>query len=211
MPSITPSNSNNTTNTTTNTANTNTAEEDDDEYQPYIPLSKRRADLLSSHRVGGSGGGGGGIGGGGGGSARTERPKTEEELQAEAEEKERELEMEEERRRERARKERTLLEEAQEVKKQKKEEGGFSLDKKSQNQKKIVSGRKAKLIIGEFGFLFSFSIWEKQSTDAKKSEADIAAAREAEILAALERQQRKLASDAELAKGVTYTESMKTR
>jgi hypothetical protein len=48
-------------------------------------------------------------------------------------------------------------------------------------------------------------------TDAKRSEVDIAAAKEAEILAALERQQRKLASDAELAKGVTYTESMKSR
>ncbi len=47
-------------------------------------------------------------------------------------------------------------------------------------------------------------------SDAKRSEADIAAEKEAEILAQLERQQRKLASDAELAKGVTYTESMKT-
>jgi hypothetical protein len=51
----------------------------------------------------------------------------------------------------------------------------------------------------------------KNPTDAKRSEVDIAAAKEAEILAALERQQRKLASDAELAKGVTYTESMKSR
>lgn len=45
---------------------------------------------------------------------------------------------------------------------------------------------------------------------AMKTDRDVQAEQEAEILAQLERQQRKLASDAELAKGVSYTESLKT-
>lgn len=48
------------------------------------------------------------------------------------------------------------------------------------------------------------------TTDAQKTEADLAAEREAELLAEMERGQKKLASAAELAQGTVYTESLKT-
>lgn len=129
-------------------------DENDDDYTPYVPLSKRRADIMSI-------------------SSRRQQPvkevvKTPEDIAREQEARQREQEAAEELRRERARKERTLLEEAQEVKR-----------------------RQAEL-------------------DAKETEAEREAKKEAEILAALEKQQRKLASDAELAKGIKYTDSIKT-
>ncbi|GHJ86401.1 hypothetical protein NliqN6_2803 [Naganishia liquefaciens] len=127
---------------------------DDENYTPYVPLSKRRANLLSSlHQKS---------------SVKTVKTKTTEEEVAEKEAIRKAEEEEEELRREKARKERTLLQEAQEVKKRQAEQA------------------------------------------AMKSDRDIEAEKEAEILAQLERQQRKLASDAELAKGVSYTESLKT-
>jgi len=133
-------------------SNGNDAEEDD--YTPYVPVAKRRANLLSSL------------------SSRQQPAKavtkTPEDIAREQEALEREQEAAEEIRRERARKERTLLQEAQEVKK-----------------------RQAEL--------------HSQETDLERE-----AKKEAEILAALERQQKKLASAAELAQGVTYTESVKT-
>jgi hypothetical protein len=131
-----------------------TNDEDDDNYTPYVPVAKRRANLLSSlsqrHQP-----------------AKTVT-KTPEDLAREQEAFQREQEAAEEVRREKARKERTLLEEAQEVKK-----------------------RQAEL--------------DLQETDLERE-----AKKEAEILAALEKQQKKLASAAELAKGVSYTESIKT-
>jgi ATP-dependent RNA helicase DDX41 len=85
--------------------------DEDDDYVPYVPLAKRRANLLgalSSKRAS---------------THEKQREKTEDELKREAEEEARAAEEAEERRRERARKERTLLEEAQEVKKRRAEEG----------------------------------------------------------------------------------------
>jgi ATP-dependent RNA helicase DDX41 len=136
------------------TGQTNGNDEEEDDYTPYVPVAKRRANLLSS-------------------LSQRQQPakavtKTPEDLAREQEALEREQEAAEEIRRERARKERTLLEEAQEVKK-----------------------RQAEL--------------HSQETDLERE-----AKKEAEILAALERQQKKLASAAELAQGVTYTESVKT-
>lgn len=140
-----------------NAANGNAASndnDDDDNYTPYVPVAKRRANLLASL------------------SSRQQPTKavtkTPEDLAREQEALQREQEAAEEVRRERARKERTLLEEAQEVKK-----------------------RQAELDLNETEF----------EREAKK---------EAEILAALEKQQKKLASAAELARGVNYTESIKT-
>lgn len=129
-------------------------DQDDDNYTPYVPVAKRRANLLSS-------------------LSQRHQPtkavtKTPEDLAREQEALQREQEAAEEVRRERARKERTLLEEAQEVKK-----------------------RQAEMDLHETEF----------EREAKK---------EAEILAALEKQQKKLASAAELARGVNYTESIKT-
>jgi ATP-dependent RNA helicase DDX41 len=130
------------------------AENDDDDYTPYVPVAKRRANLLSS-------------------LTQRQQPakavnKTPEDLAREEEALQREQEAAEEVRRERARKERTLLEEAQDVKRQQAELHG-------------------------------------QETDLQRE-----AKKEAEILAALEKQQKKLASAAELARGVSYTESVKT-
>ncbi|KAJ9113833.1 hypothetical protein QFC19_000026 [Naganishia cerealis] len=128
--------------------------DDDDNYTPYVPLSKRRANLLSSiHQKS---------------TVKSVKLKTAAEEEAEKEAQKKAEEEAEEVRREKARKERTLLQEAQEVKKRQAEQA------------------------------------------ALKSERDIEAEKEAEILAQLERQQRKLASDAELAKGVQYTESLQT-
>lgn len=83
--------------------------DDDDNYTPYVPLSKRRANLLSSihHKS----------------SAKNIKTKTAEEEAAEKEAVKRAEEEAEENRREKARKERTLLQEAQEVKKRQAEQG----------------------------------------------------------------------------------------
>lgn len=82
---------------------------DDENYTPYVPLSKRRANLLSSlHQKT---------------SVKNVKTKTTEEEVAEKEAIRKAEEEEEEVRREKARKERTLLQEAQEVKKRQAEQG----------------------------------------------------------------------------------------
>lgn len=130
-------------------------EDEQDDYKPYVPLSQRRAQLLSTITNKSKG-------------QREKATKTAEEEEAEREA-ERIAALEaEERRREKARRERTLLEEAQEVKR-----------------------RQAELA-------------------AQKDEREIEAEKEAEILAQLERNQKKLASAADLAKGIEYKESLKT-
>lgn len=83
--------------------------DDDDNYTPYVPLSKRRANLLSSlHQKS---------------SSRNVKSKTVEEETAERDAAKKAEEEAEENRREKARKERTLLQEAQEVKKRQAEQG----------------------------------------------------------------------------------------
>jgi ATP-dependent RNA helicase DDX41 len=79
---------------------------DDDEYEPYIPLSQRRQEKLAKFSSLG---------------VNAERQKAKR-IQEEQEEREDALK-EEERLREKARKERTLLVEAQEVQKRKADEG----------------------------------------------------------------------------------------
>jgi hypothetical protein len=86
---------------------------DDDNYTPYVPLSKRRANLLSSLHQKSSG--------------RNVKTKTTEEEVAEKEAIKKAEEEAEENRREKARKERTLLQEAQEVKKRQAEQGPKAL------------------------------------------------------------------------------------
>lgn len=128
---------------------------DDSSYVPYVPLSQRRANLLSNLTQ----------------KSKTQREKAVKTAEEEAAEREAEriaAEEAEERRRERLRKERTLLEEAQEVKR-----------------------RQAEMA-------------------SQKNELELEAEKEAEILAQLEKTQKKLASAQDLAKGVTYTESLKT-
>jgi hypothetical protein len=83
--------------------------DDDDNYTPYVPLSKRRANLLSSfHQKS---------------TVKSVKTKTAEEEEAEREEQKKAEEEAEEVRREKARKERTLLQEAQEVKRRQAEQG----------------------------------------------------------------------------------------
>lgn len=82
-----------------------TTQEDYDlpeDYKPYIPVAKRRKQLL--HKL------------------EAKKNRTTEEIQREQEEREREEE-DEERAREKARRERTLLQQAQEVKERKAAEG----------------------------------------------------------------------------------------
>jgi ATP-dependent RNA helicase DDX41 len=92
---------------------------------------------------------------------------------------------EEELRKEKARMERTLLIEAQEV-----------------HSKKAVEGM----------FFYAESSYQviKLSPDLKKTASEKAEEADAEILEAI-KSRRKLASDMELAKGIEYTESLKTR
>lgn len=121
-------------------------EEEDDSYTPYVPLSVRReARFQSLAQKGG----------------KEAQVLTDiEALRAEAEE-------EAARKREKARRERTLLDNAQEVKRRKAEE------------------------------------------DARKTAEDIRREEEEKLLKELQGQQRKLASNMELAQGVEYTEVMK--
>jgi flagellar biosynthesis GTPase FlhF len=85
--------------------------DDDDNYTPYVPLSKRRANLISSlHNKS---------------SSKHVKTKTIEEEADEREAAKKAEEEAEENRREKARKERTLLQEAQEVKKQQAEQGEY--------------------------------------------------------------------------------------
>lgn len=133
--------------------------DDDDDYTPYVPLAKRRANLLSTLN---------GSPLSSLGSTPIPAPTAPEKSLATLEAESLALELEASRLREKSRKERTLLEEAQEVKRRQAE------------------------------------------VDAKQTEADRAAEKEREILEQLERQQRKLVSDKELAKGVEWGESMRT-
>ncbi|EIW85332.1 P-loop containing nucleoside triphosphate hydrolase protein [Coniophora puteana RWD-64-598 SS2] len=125
-------------------------DDEDDSYEPYVPVAQRRAAKLAK------------LSSFGVNSDRQKAKKQLEEL-LELEDAERE----EEKRRERARKERTLLVEAQEV-----------------HSRRAVE-------------------------DAKKTEVEKAEEADAEILAAIA-SRRKLASDMELAKGISYLESLKT-
>ncbi|WVQ72071.1 hypothetical protein IAR50_001615 [Cryptococcus sp. DSM 104548] len=124
------------------------------DYKPYVPVAKRRAQLLSQL--------------GAKHSPAAKRVKTQEELEKEVEDEIREQAEDEERAREKARRERTLLQAAQEVKER------------------------------------------KALADAEKSAADREAEKEAQLLAEMERAQKKLAGAQELAQGVSYTKSLKT-
>ncbi|PIL23700.1 transporter [Ganoderma sinense ZZ0214-1] len=125
-------------------------DDEDDSYEPYVPVAQRRQAKLAKLTSWGA-------------NAEKEKARRLQEEQDDRDDEERE----EERRREKARKERTLLMEAQEV-----------------------HDRKA-------------------AEDAKKTAAEKAEEVDAEILAAIAAR-RKLASDLELAKGVQYTEPMKS-
>jgi hypothetical protein len=97
-----------------NNTSTGTQDDDDDNYTPYVPIAKRRANLLSSLTQ----------------RNQPAKPstKTAEDLAKEEEQLQRSLEQAEEIRREKARKERTLLEEAQEVKRKQAEEAAKETD-----------------------------------------------------------------------------------
>lgn len=144
------------------------AAEDSDlpnDYKPYVPVAKRRAQMLSKL---------------GPGRPMSKKIKTTEEIEEEKGAL-RALDEANEREREKARQQRTLLQEAQEVKKKKEMEG------------ELTQGRH----------------WLTHS-DANKTVADLQAEQEAALLAQVERAQKKLASVQELAHGKAYTESMKT-
>lgn len=142
--------------------------DDGEEYQPYVPIEKRRQERLAqlTNRRGPE--------------SKQERAKREREEREEREDEERE----EERRREKARKERTLLMEAQDVHSRKAAEGAYER-------------------------VSSCCLCQYFPTDAKKTDQERAAEADAEILAAIA-SRKKLASDMELAKGINYTESLKT-
>jgi ATP-dependent RNA helicase DDX41 len=126
-------------------------DDQDDDYEPYIPVAQRRQQKLAKLALRGT----------------TNTDKLKIKKQQEEQDEREDAEREEERRKEKARKERTLLMEAQEV-----------------HSKKAVE-------------------------DAKKTEGEKAEEADAEILAAIA-SRRKLASDLELAKGIHYTDSLKT-
>ena len=142
--------------------------DDEDDYQPYVPIEKRRQERLAqlTNRRGPE--------------SKQERAKREREEREEREDEERE----EERRREKARKERTLLMEAQDVHSRKAAEGAYE-------RVKVIA------------FVDDLPI------DAKKTDQERAAEADAEILTAIA-SRKKLASDLELARGINYTESLKT-
>ncbi|EPQ58533.1 P-loop containing nucleoside triphosphate hydrolase protein [Gloeophyllum trabeum ATCC 11539] len=122
----------------------------DESYEPYVPIAQRRqAKLAKLSSLGAA-------------SDKEKAKRAQEEADERADE-----EREEELRKEKARRERTLLMEAQEV-----------------------HNRKA-------------------AEDAQKTEVEKAEEKDAEILAAIAAR-RKLASDLELAKGIQYTEPLKT-
>lgn len=139
---------------------------DDDTYEPYVPVAKRRQQKLAKLTSRG----------------QNEQGKRKE-RQAEIDERE-DAFKEEEVKREKARKERTLLVEAQEVHFKKAAEGACT-----------------------FTWMTCLILW---LLDAKKTEGEKAEEADAEILEAI-KSRRKLASDMELAKGIQYTESIKTR
>lgn len=85
--------------------------DNDDSYEPYIPVAQRRMAKLAKLTSWG-----------------TNNDKTKDQRQQEDRDEQEDEEREEERRRERARKERTLLMEAQEVHDRKAAEGAFRID-----------------------------------------------------------------------------------
>lgn len=87
-------------------------DDQEDDYVPYVPVAQRRQAKLAQFASRGI-------------TSDAARKKKEEDEEAEREAAKVDEEREEERRRERARKERTLLQEAQEVHKQKAQEGEY--------------------------------------------------------------------------------------
>lgn len=139
---------------------------DDLEYEPYIPVAQRmEAKLAKLTSL----------------SANSEKDQVRKQRD-ELEERTHEEEDDEAQQREKARKERTLLMEAQEVHSKRAEEGLYVLN------------------INGFPLILS--------ADARKTEGERAEEADAEILAAIA-SRRKLASDMELAKGISYTEPLK--
>jgi ATP-dependent RNA helicase DDX41 len=84
--------------------------DDDDSYEPYVPVAQRRQEKLAKLSSLGA-------------PSEKQKAKKQQEEQEERED----AEKEEERRKERARKERTLLMEAQEVHSRKAEEGAYNM------------------------------------------------------------------------------------
>jgi ATP-dependent RNA helicase DDX41 len=142
-------------------------DDQNDFYEPYIPVAQRREAKLAKLTSWGA-------------NAEKDRAKKHlEELDERKDEEE-----EETKQKEKARKERTLLMEAQDVHSKKAEEG-------------------------EYRFAFTLLHAYFNGTDAKKTEGEKAEEVDAEILAAIANR-RILASDMELAKGISYSESLKT-
>jgi ATP-dependent RNA helicase DDX41 len=139
--------------------------DDDDNYEPYIPVAQRRQAKLARLSAWGS-------------SAGRDRVEAREVQEVQEDE-----EQEEERRRERVRRGRALLVEAQEVHSKKASEGMW--------------------------LLHLIRVLRCKSADAKKTEAEKAEEADAQILAAIA-SRKKLASDRELAKGIEYTETLRT-
>ena len=144
--------------------------DDADDYEPYIPLSKRREAKLAAFASRGVGA----------------DDKARDANGGEGDEEE----DEEERERERERKERTLLMEAQEV-----------------NRKKAAEGTSLSTSVPRDRVLLVLTILffvDAQKTVAEKKEEEDQA-----ILTAIA-SRKKLASDMELAKGIQYTDPLKT-
>jgi ATP-dependent RNA helicase DDX41 len=144
-------------------------DDEDDTYEPYIPVAQRREAKLAKLANRGA-------------SAGQQSLQAQKKLQDERE-MERAEASEEEIRREKARKDRTLLAEAQDVHSKKAAEGTLPVQ--------LI----CKLVDVQL--------------DAKKTEGEKREEEDEEILAAIA-SRRKLASDLELARGIEYTESLKT-
>jgi ATP-dependent RNA helicase DDX41 len=147
-----------------------------EDYKPYVPVAKRRAQLRSTLT----------------GKHNAKKSKVSlEELQ-----KERLVDLgeedEAERIKEQLRKERTLLQAAQEVKERKAAEGELWVHLRRHEED---SGNVRSMLMRR---------------DVQKSQADIAAEKEAKLLKELERGQKKLAGAKEISQGTAYTESLKT-
>lgn len=142
---------------------------DDENYEPYIPVAQRRQAKLAKLST---------LGINASKAVANQAQDALDEME--------DAQREEETRREKARKERTLLAEAQEV-----------------HSKKAVEGE---LVVYDSAHNSS----NHALIDSKKTETEKAQEAEAEILEAI-KSRRKLASDMELAKGIQYTEPLKTR
>jgi ATP-dependent RNA helicase DDX41 len=142
-------------------------DDQDDSYELYVPVAQRREAKLAKLTSWG---------------ANAEKDMAKKQLEEMEERKDEEEEQA--KRKEKARKERTLLMEAQDVHSKKAEEGEYSI-------------------------CFSLPYAYSNGTDAKKTVGEKAEEADAEILAAIANR-RILASDMELAKGISYTEPLKT-